>query len=97
MGNSGLGVFVVTLDVLANGLIHADLSNQGSVDVVLACVDEEALERGLAVLGKKLETEKKTFFMKPFNKKISNSVKILRLRNILSLQFFQVQQSASDI
>ena len=58
MGNGGLGVFVVTLDVLADGLVHADLSNQGSLDVILAGVDEEALEWSLAVLGDELESEK---------------------------------------
>ncbi len=27
VGDSGLGVFIITLDMLANGLIHTDLSN----------------------------------------------------------------------
>lgn len=68
VGDGGLGMLLVTFDMLADGLVYADLSNEVSVNVVLAGVDEESLEWGLTVLGDELETEI-TYLLKTFKKK----------------------------
>lgn len=68
MGDGGLGMLLVTFDMLADGLVYADFSNEVSVNIVLAGVDEESLEWGLTVLGDELETEI-TYLLKTFKKK----------------------------
>ena len=61
VGYGGIGVGLVAVDVLANGFINLELTNQGSGEVILSCVDQEALERGTTILGFQLKIIRHTF------------------------------------